>query len=74
MNAVACNFVLEIEEDGRRIRVAASAKLTTLLEAIAEAKRHVDDALPRNYVRVYMEVGTAYLAGDGSVEYRGLGS
>jgi hypothetical protein len=58
-------YFLEIMEDNQRYRAGHLQGYATLEEAVAEAKRRVDDALPHNTVRIMREVGYAALAGDG---------
>lgn len=62
-----CLFILE---NGHYIFVGDRKGYATFDEAVAAAKRHVDDALPRNTVRVMCEVGYAFLASDGSEDFR----
>lgn len=58
-------YYLEIVEDGHRIACGDRRGYGTLAEAEAAAKKHTDDALPRNTVRVLAHVATAHLGGDG---------
>jgi hypothetical protein len=63
-------YYLEIVEDGHRIPVGATRGYPTHAEAREAAKNHVDDALPRNIVRVLAAAGHAYLQGDGEVAFQ----
>jgi hypothetical protein len=59
-------YYLEIIEDGHRIPAGKPLGYDTLEEAKQAAEQKIDDALPRNTVRVYAHVTTAHFAGDGS--------
>ena len=63
-------FYIEVFEDGQRLPAGSAVGYGSLREAQVEAKRLIDDALPRNTVAVFELVGHAFLAGDGSTEYR----
>jgi len=58
-------FYLEMLEDGHRLPKGDRRGYATLEEAEKAAMRHIDDAMPRNSVRVYQHVSTAHMAGDG---------
>lgn len=59
-------WFLELVEDGKRIPVGDWKGYDSRELAEDAAKRHTDDALPRNHVRVMKLVSSAHLAGDGS--------
>lgn len=58
-------YYLEIREDGHRIPVGNPLGYATLKEAKEEARKKVDDALPKNRVAVLLQVTSAYFGGDG---------
>ncbi len=58
-------WFLEIVENGHRIPTGNLRGYQSEEDAVKDARRHTDDALPRNYVRVLCLVGVASLAGDG---------
>lgn len=58
-------YYLEMVEDDHRLPKGRPDGYATLGEAEEAARRHTDDALPRNTVRVYQHVATAYVGGDG---------
>ncbi len=65
-------YFVEIVEGGERLPVGSRLGYDSLDAARKEAERHVDDALPHNYVHVYLLVGRAALGGDGETYYRDL--
>lgn len=58
-------FYLEIHEEGERLRSGDVNGYETFDRAKGEALRRVDDALPNNYVHVFLDVGDSSLGGDG---------
>jgi hypothetical protein len=62
-------YYLEIEEDGERIPIGAPIGYQDLPTARDAAGRYVDDALPRNRVRIMHQVDEAYLGGDGETYF-----
>lgn len=65
-------YYLEISEGSNRMSAGRTSGYVRLEDAIAAARSFLDDALPRNSVRVLQEVGHAFLAGDGREDYTGL--
>lgn len=64
-------FYLFMSEDNYLLPVGDSRGYKTLDEAEREALKRVDDALPRNTVRIFHEVGYAYFGGDGGAYLSG---
>lgn len=58
-------YFLEMVEDGYRLPKGKAQGYETLEEAETEAQKHVDDALPRNYIRIFGLISSAHLGGDG---------
>lgn len=58
-------YFIELIEDGRRFPIGSSLGYTSQEEAERVARGKVDDALPRNEIRIMAHVSTAYLQGDG---------
>lgn len=65
-------YFLEIVEDNHRLPVGSPLGYDSAEIARKEAEKWVDDALPRNYVRVFLLAGQATLGGDGETYYRDL--
>jgi hypothetical protein len=58
-------YFLELVEDGHRMPIGEACGYGTRQEAEIRAKRSTDDALPRNFIRVFALVSTAHLGVNG---------
>ena len=58
-------FYLFCYEGGHRLFTGNHNGYESLAEAIREAEKRVDDALPHNTIHVLRDMGYAALAGDG---------
>lgn len=63
-------YYLFIFEDGHVIKTGNKLGYTTKEEAIVEARKRVDDALPHNTIHVLQDIGYAFFTGDGGDDFR----
>jgi hypothetical protein len=66
-------YFLEMREGPYRFICGKRVGYETLAEAVEDAKRRVDHALPHNTIHVMQEIGWASLGGDGEGYFSQIG-